>query len=135
MKHICLLLLPVVLSLASCRSENFDERSAREAREYTQKQCPRRLDHATVLDSMVYDIPSRTLHYCYTLEHELDNDSVLTPEIRSLFREQLLKALNGSIDLKHHKEYGVAFEYRYYSRKNKRLLMQERFEAEEYRTK
>lgn len=137
MKPINFLLLPLTLCLASCKFENFDERSAREAREYTQKQCPRRMDPATVLDSMVYDIPSRTLRYCYTMENELDDatELILNPEIRSLFREELLKALTSSIDLKHQKEHGVAFEYRYYSKKNKNLLMVERIEAEEYKTK
>lgn len=120
------------MCLASCGFEGFDERCAREAREYTLKQCPRRMDQATVLDSMVYDIPSRTLCYYYTMENVLDDKNVLTDELRSTFKEQLRKAIAGSIDLKKHKERGVAFEYRYYSQKDKTLLMKERIEAEEY---
>lgn len=91
------------------------------------------MDQGTVLDSMIYDIQTRTLSYCYTMEDVLDDKSVLTPEIRSLFRDQLVKAVANSIDLKQHKEHGVVFEYRYYSRKDKSLLMVEKIDAKEYR--
>ena len=62
------LLLGALLGFCACHFESFDERCAREAREYTEKQCPRRMDQYTLMDSLTYDDHSRTLNYYYTLE-------------------------------------------------------------------
>ena len=49
------LLLGTLLGVCACHFESFDERCAREAREYTEKQCPRRMDQYTLMDSLTYD--------------------------------------------------------------------------------
>ena len=46
------LLLGALLGFCACHFESFDERCAREAREYTEKQCPRRMDQYTLMDSL-----------------------------------------------------------------------------------
>ena len=74
------LLLGALLGFCACHFESFDERCAREAREYTEKQCPRRMDQYTLMDSLTYDDHSRTLNYYYTLEGVLDNDTVMNAQ-------------------------------------------------------
>lgn len=97
-------LLCVSLMLCACNFENFDKRCAREAKEYTEKQCPRRMDPYTVMDSLTYQEHTHTLAYHYTLEGKLDNDSILTRELFDAFAQQLRKELINSVDLKMYKE-------------------------------
>ena len=92
MKKTTTLLLATLLGLAACQHESFDERCGREAREYTEKQCPRRMDDYTMMDSLTFDRASRTLTYYYTMEGMLDTDSMATPEFGEARR--LLKFLN-----------------------------------------
>ena len=110
-----LIILSALCGLSSCQ-ESFDERCTREAREYTEKQCPRRMDAYTVMDSLTYDTPSRTLHYFYTLEGLLDNDSVTSAEFQDALKDLLHKYIMNSVDLKTYKEKGLNFCYHYYSR-------------------
>lgn len=105
-----------VLLLASCGFENFDERCEREAQEYTQKQCPRRMDQYTMMDSLTYNKPTRTLTYYYTLEGVLDNDSVMTPDAGNILEANLKEAIINSVDLKTHKDKGINFCYCYHSK-------------------
>ena len=51
--------LLVLLLIVSCQ-ENFDQRLKREAQSYTQNNCPQEVEAGLWLDSLSYDIPSRT---------------------------------------------------------------------------
>ena len=82
------LLLGALLGFCACHFESFDERCAREAREYTEKQCPRRMDQYTLMDSLTYDDHSRTLNYYYTLEGVLDNDTVMNAQSCESLKEK-----------------------------------------------
>lgn len=90
-KRNLMILWLAALMAGACHFESFDERCARETREYTQKQCPRRLDEHTIMDSTVYDTDTRTITYYYTFVGELDNVNQPTEEITRLLREQLRK--------------------------------------------
>ena len=85
------LLLGALLGFCACHFESFDERCAREAREYTEKQCPRRMDQYTLMDSLTYDDHSRTLNYYYTLEGVLDNDTVMNAQACESLKDLLRK--------------------------------------------
>ena len=71
MKKIIIMIVAGIL-LAACQ-ESLEERCAREAKEYTQKNCPRHIDTEIVLDSMTFDKDSHTIGYYYTLQGSLDN--------------------------------------------------------------
>lgn len=135
MKRHWLFLTVVALALASCHTKDFDEALALEVQAYTRKQCPTRIDSSTVIDSVVYNLHTRTLQYCYTLDNELDNKEVLTQEVCEQFREHLVQSLCNSIELKEHKEHDVAFEYRYYSRTDGSLLMQIQIGPDDYKSR
>lgn len=134
MKHLQLICgLLMAAGILSCRFESFEERCQREAREYTEKQCPRRMDEYTVMDSVTFDIKNRTLSYFYTMEGVLDSDSVLTPEAIENFREVLGEHLKNSVELKTQKEEGVTFNYSYYSKATGTLRFSVVYDREYYR--
>lgn len=128
-----ILLLGVVGSFYACNFESFDERCAREAREHTERQCPRRMDPYTVMDSLTYDRQSHTLNYYYTLEGMLDNDTVMTPQIYDDLEKLLLRNVVQSVELKTYKEKGLNFAYRYYSKSTGKIRFQTLLTPEDYR--
>ena len=103
-----------------------------EAREYTEKQCPRRMDQYTLMDSLTYDEHSRTLNYYYTLEGVLDNDTVMNAQACESLKNLLRKNVVNSVDLKSYKEKGISFSYCYYSKASGKVRFQVRFTPEDY---
>lgn len=128
-------LLALTALLSGCNFESFDKRCQREAEEYTEQQCPRRLDPCTILDSMRYDTDSRTLQYYYTLEGMLDSANVLTDQIVAGFRKQLKQDIINSVQLRKYKEEGINFEYIYLSRSTGKTYMKLNFTPKEYESK
>lgn len=61
-----------LFALCGCQ-ESLEDKCAREAREYTEKNCPAKLGDNIIIDSMTFDKESRTLHYFYTLTGNADN--------------------------------------------------------------
>ena len=104
MKKIIIMIVAGML-LVACQ-ESLEERCAREAKEYTQKNCPRHIDTEIVLDSMTFDKDSRTIGYCYTLQ--------------------------GSLDM--YKDAGYSFRYTYHSEKDSGTkLFEATFRENDYR--
>ena len=118
--------------LVSC-TESFGERCRREAREYTERQCPRLIDKYIVMDSMTYEDEPQGFTYHQTVQGELDNDSLLTPEALSTFQEELLARIRKDISLRRYKERGFTFTYRYTSASTGKLFTEVSFGPEEYR--
>lgn len=133
-KRNLMILWLAALTAGACHFESFDERCARETREYTQKQCPRRLDEHTIMDSTVYDTDTRTITYYYTFVGELDNVSQPTEEITRLLHEQLRKNVVNSVELKAYKEKGLSFCYRYRSQSTGKELFNVLIGPEDYGT-
>lgn len=127
-----ILLAFTALATTACHFESFDERCERETREYTQKQCPRRLDEYTIMDSTVYDTPTRTITYYYTFEKALDDANQLTEDIKGKFREQLCKNVINSIELKAYKEKELNFRYLYHSQTTGKVLFETVITPEDY---
>lgn len=103
------------LLLVACQ-ETMDERCAREAREYTEKNCPTLVGEGVTMDSLIFDQPTRTLTYNYTVEGRIDSAEILQQyDMKAL----LLKELKNSTSMKAYKEAGYNFRYVYYSAKKK----------------
>ncbi|MCM1108333.1 MAG: hypothetical protein NC388_04645 [Clostridium sp.] len=107
--------LAALLTLTGCRYENFDKRCEREAREFTAKQCPRRMDPYTIMDSLTYTPRLKQLTYFYTLEGDLDNKALMTSDLMDEFQTSLYKNLSESIEMKAYKEHNLNFRYVYIS--------------------
>ncbi|MCH5307819.1 MAG: hypothetical protein J1E37_07010 [Prevotella sp.] len=93
-----------------------DERCAREAREYTEKHCPILVAKDIMMDSMTFDKNTHTISYVYTIKGLLDDAELINSNMP---REQLLKEVKNSPNLKLYKEAGYSFRYVYYSTKKK----------------
>ena len=115
--------------------DSLDETIAKKTAEESQRDCPREIDSYTTLDSMSYDISSRTLHYNYTVFDVLDNEILYTDEFREEFREQLLNEIKNKIALKGYKKEGIAFQYTYLSKCSGDPLLDFRFEKSDYNSK
>ena len=90
------------------------------------------MDAYTVMDSLTYDAPSHTLHYFYTLEGTLDNDSVTDSNFRKALEDLFHKYIVNSVELKTYKEKGLNFCYHYHSRSTGKERCQLLFTPEDY---
>lgn len=109
MKRLLFLFFPLAF-LTACQ-ETLEERAAREAVKYTQKNCPARIDEYTMMDSMTFDKPTHTLSYYYRLQGAADRDGIETGEIRAALLQQVKNATH----LRAYQEAGYRFRYVYRS--------------------
>lgn len=110
-----LLVLTLLTLLSACVGESYEERCYREALQYTERYCPRRVDSCTVMDSMTYDKSERILHHWYLVQRTLDNDSVYTDEFKERFHDVVEDEIRGSVAKREQKERGTTFIHHYVS--------------------
>lgn len=105
----------VAIVLVSCQ-ESLEERAAREAKEMTESKCPMPVDNNTVLDSVVFDIPTLTQTQYFRFIGESDDSSRLE-EISGAYdlKELLIRELKGQTGYKTLMNRGVNFRYVYRS--------------------
>ena len=129
MKKTFIMILAGMLFVA-CQ-ESLEDRCQREAKEFTEKSCPRHIDTEIVLDSMTFDKDSHTIGYCYTLQGSLDNPQRVD---KDRFSEALLLEVKNSTNIKLYKDAGYSFRYTYYSEKNSGTkLFEATFRENDYR--
>ena len=116
-----LLFVAATIVLLSCQ-ETLEEKASREARLYTEKNCPARIDEFLLIDSLTFEAGTHTLHYYYTLTGVADTMGVLCD---SIAREPLLKQLKNTTAMGAYKEKGYNFTYTYYSQKHPEKLVYE----------
>lgn len=105
---------------------SFNYREVRNMREYTRTVCPQRQDECTTLDSMWYDSIARTLYYDYSVNGNLDNDSIFTlADLNKSLRHEIVKGLKINSDIKTERdEEHLDFSFRYFSATKKNLLVE-----------
>ena len=133
MKHTLLITLGVIALFASCTQDKFDINCQKEARGFTERQCPRKVDEITTIDSMVYHIDTRTLTYYYTLDSTLNLKEMDNCIALGLFHDLLHENLKNNISLKKHKEHKVNFEYIYYLQGKDSVVVHEVFTEKDYK--
>ncbi|MBR0433933.1 MAG: hypothetical protein IJK15_09625 [Bacteroidaceae bacterium] len=126
-----LILLAAFLA-ASC-TESFEDRCRREAKEYSERECPRMVDTYIRMDSMTYVTAPAGFTYCYTVVGELDNDSLLTTEAIETFRAKLLESVRNDLHLKRYKDKGFVLTYRYNSASTGKVFIEATFGPDDYR--
>ena len=99
--------------------ESLEEKAAREAEEFTKKNCPIKISQYIINDSMTYEKATRTIHYFYTITGKADTTAINTPDMR----DALVKGVKGATNIKTYKDAGFNFAYTYYSEKNKGLKL------------
>ncbi len=102
--------------------ESLEDKCAREAEEYTKKNCPAKIDNNTTLDSLTFDRKTHTLHYYYKLTGFADQDGVL----EKVDAVNVLKnELKNTTSLRVYKENKYRFAYTYHSEKDPSKVMLE----------
>ena len=108
-------ILSAIMLLFTACQESLEDRCEREAKEYTRKNCPAKMDNNTTLDSLTFERDTHTLHYYYKLTGFADNDSV----VENLDVVNILKnELRNTTTLKLYKDNHYRFAYTYRSEKN-----------------
>ena len=103
-----------MLLLTACQ-ESFEDRCARETKEYTRKNCPAKMDNNIILDSLTFERETHTLHYYYKLTGFADQDTI----VKKLDAVNILKEeLRNTTTLKLYKDNHYRFAYTYRSEKN-----------------
>ena len=119
-----------VLLLSACQ-ESLEQRCAREAMEYSKKNCPAPIAKGVTIDSMSFDVATHTLIYSYTLEGVIDDTATIR---KNNPREQMLQQLKNATAMKPYKDAGYNFRYTYYSKKKKgEKLFEATFQEKDYR--
>lgn len=120
----------VVLLLSACQ-ESLEQRCAREAKEYSKKNCPAPIAKGVTIDSMSFDVATHTLIYSYTLDGVIDDTATIR---RNNPREQMLQQLKNATAMKPYRDAGYNFRYTYYSTKDKgQKLFEATFQEKDYR--
>ena len=117
--YLCVLLL--ALLLCGCQ-ESLEKKCQRECELYTKKKCPGNLGNNTMIDSMVFEATSHTIHYYYTLTGPADSVGILTDDDA---RSALLKDLRNSTITRQYKEADYNFSYTYHSQRRPELVLYE----------
>ncbi len=113
--------------------ESLEEKAAQEAKMYTQKNCPAMIGENLRMDSLTFELPTRTLHYYYTLSGVADSVGLLDDETA---RNSLLNELKNTTSMMAYKEAGYRFAYTYRSQKNpKTILFDMVFSEKDYNAK
>ncbi len=123
----------VALFAAMACTESFAERRAREAREFSERECPRMVDKFIRMDSMAFVENPVGLTYYYTVMGELDNDTLLTPDVIDDFRQRLLENIRNDINMRRDKEEGFTFTYHYTSESTGKPFIEASFGPGEYK--
>ena len=132
-KVLAIVCLGAIFVFGGCRRETKDEKFKRDFEQFTQKECPKFVDPNIRMDSICYDIESRTRSEYYTVFNQLDNDSIYTnDQIINPFRESILEELKNSIQLKTYKDEGITFRYDYRSNTTGKILLVLTYSPEDY---
>ena len=120
-----------LLMLFSCQ-ESKEERLERETREYTQKNCPEKIDEYVTLDSLVYhNDGSGNYYYYYSVEADSEAVAMLAQHKPELRKEHLGRIRN-SVDMKHIKQMGLSINILYHDHAAHRLILDFLFTPSEY---
>ena len=131
--RISILFLVLLLAFVSCQERKADF-FERDAREYTEKNCPQVFDKYTTLDSVVYvrekDGAGDLVQY-YTLNLNEEARNELMNKLGEL-AEMNLNAVRNSIVFAKHKEEGVSFTYIYHDATTGEKIVEYHFTKKDY---
>lgn len=106
----------------SCH-ESLEKRAQREAREYTERNCPTPWDNNDVrTDSVGFDIDSRTYIYYCSVRGKADNADFINAN-RQVLTDNLKEDVNSNPNLKAFKEAAFSFAYILRSHKDAKQVL------------
>ncbi|MFC7348132.1 hypothetical protein ACFQO9_15545 [Chryseobacterium zhengzhouense] len=113
-------LAAAVLALSSCKKEDVIDKELKEAAANMNKMTPQLLSEGVRLDS-VSATQNKTLQYSYTLTDDV-KEELKTEEIneyKSAAKEEALKSIRNSPDMKNFRDNNVTLKYVYYDKNGK----------------
>ena len=120
MKRILFFILVAVMACA-CQ-ESLEKRAERESKEYTKRNCPATLNQYTRLDSLSFDIPTKTFTQHLTLLIDsLTPDSVA--KMKHQLQEVLVQAIRNDTSQKRFKDAGFSFRFIARSKEDKNVVL------------
>lgn len=122
-----------VASMMMACTESFEERCRREAREYSERECPRMIEKFIRMDSMTFVNEPVGFVYYYTVLGEFDNKALLSDELVETFRAELLNNIRNDINMKRYKEKGFTFTYSYQSGSTGEPFIEASFGPDDYK--
>jgi hypothetical protein len=121
-----------IITFYACQ-ETLEEKAIREAQLYTKKNCPSQIAENIIIDSLVFEASTHTLHYYYTLTGIADSVGLLNQDEA---RSSLLKELKNTTSMAGYKEAGYQFAYSYRSQKDpETMLFETVFTQKDYNKK
>ena len=96
----CFVLMLANLLVASCQ-ESLEDRCARESKEFNEKKCPTKISDGIMLDSLIFERETHTLHYYYTFSGNADNSEAME-QINP--RKLLIDEVRNSTSIKTYKD-------------------------------
>ena len=119
----------LALLFAACQ-ESLEDRCAREAKAYTAKNCPAKMEENIILDSLTFEKATHTLHYYYRLTGIADKEGALDS---TGARKALQDGLKNTTAMKTYKDNGYNFTYTYFSSKDPtKVLFEATFTKKDY---
>lgn len=115
-----ILFAALAIGFAACQ-ESLEEQAARQAKKFTAEKCPMQME-MQVMDSMVFDVPTRTLQKFYRLTGEADREDLEFDRLR----QALIDELRNEPSYRIYRERGFNFQYTYRSESNPEKVL---FEA------
>lgn len=106
---IAISLFSMAIGLTSC-GESLEKRAVREAREYTERNCPTPIYNSTRTDSVAFDINTKTYTYYCTFFDVLDNEEFVSQN-RNKMRDGMRDMVLNNTGLKNYIDAGFAFKY------------------------
>ena len=123
-------ILGVIALLFSACQESLEDRCERDAKEYTRKHCPTAIDENTVIDSLVFERATHTIHYYYKLTGVADEEQAIKDSDAANVLKQGLK---NATAVKVYKDAKYRFAYTYRSSKDpKKILLDVVFTDKDY---
>ncbi|MGN0283153.1 MAG: hypothetical protein ACI4B3_12795 [Prevotella sp.] len=113
------MLMAMVVALSIACQESLEDRCAREAKEFNAKKCPAKVSEGVVLDSLIFERDTHTLHYYYTFSGKAD-DAKIIEQLNP--RKILIDEVKNSTTVKTYKDAKYKFHYTYTSASKKTKL-------------
>lgn len=124
-----LLLAALAITAASCQ-ESLEDRAEREAREFTEKNCPVQLTSAITSDSLVFERDTKTLHYYMSVRGDADT---IPLQYSGNIEEDMIMAIKSNTSVIPYKEARYKFKYTYLSTKHPgQVIYEMTITADEY---
>lgn len=109
MKNI-LWVIALCLTLTAC-FESMEDRAVREAKEYTEKNCPTPPDNNTIIDSLTFDKATKTFCHYQRLINEADVSAAIFESKRVQLHNGLTGEVRSNLNYKIYVEEGFHFAF------------------------